>query len=207
MKMIICIGREFGSGGHEIGKRMAEKSGLSFYDYELVEAAIKRGDIEAGILEKADEKRANPWMHKVLYQSGEKELNGLSANDITFQLQSREILELSQKNSCIFVGRCADYVLKKANIKHTSLFIAAPFEDRVRRKKELLHLDEKTSTALVRKMDKMRKNYYDYYTGGGWGKPYNYDVCVNSSVMGIERTTELVLELLQGIDKSCGNNE
>lgn len=90
--MIICIGREFGSGGYEIGKRLAEKSGLSFYDYELVEAAVKRGGIEAGILEKADEKRANPWMHKVLYQSGEKELNGLSANDITFQLQSREIL-------------------------------------------------------------------------------------------------------------------
>ena len=199
--MNICIGREFGSGGHEIGKRLSEKSGLLFYDHELVEAAIKRSNIEAETLKDADEERANPWIHKVLYQSEEKDLRGLSANDITFQLQRREILELSNRNNCIFVGRCADYVLEKAGVKHISLFIAAPFEDRVRRKMELLNLDEKTTTTLVRKMDKRRKSYYDYYTGGGWGKPYNYDFCINSSVMGLDKTVHVLLELILKLEK------
>ena len=199
--MIICIGREFGSGGHEIGKRLAEEAGLSFYDNELVEAAMKRSDMVAHALHEADEKRANPWLHKIVFQTEDKELRGLSVNDIMFQLQSREILELAGRGDCIFVGRCADFVLAKAGMKHISLFIAAPFEDRVKRKMELLNLDEKAATALVRKMDKSRKNYYDYYTGNGWGKPYNYDACINSSVLGVDRTVHALLVLLPKLEK------
>mgnify|MGYP002286334986 CR=1 FL=1 len=86
-----------------------------------------------------------------------------------FRMQSAVILEAAQKESCVFVGRCADDVLKKAGVDRLSLFLSAPFTDRVKRKMKLLGKDEKTVTALIRKMDKQRKNYYNYYTGSNWG--------------------------------------
>lgn len=85
------------------------------------------------------------------------------------------IRELAEKGDCVFVGRCADYILEQAKIDHISLFIAAPFEWRVKRKMEQLSIDEKSATAMVRKKDKDRKAYYDYYTGRNWGRPYEYD--------------------------------
>lgn len=106
-------------------------------------------------------------------------------------------MEAAQKDNCIFVGRCADYVLQQAAIKRLSIFITAPFSDRVQRKMKLLGKEEKAITSLVRKTDKQRKNYYDYYTGGNWGKPYNYDLCVNSSTLGIEQTAEALAVLVR----------
>lgn len=188
--MLICIAREFGSGGHEIGKRLAEILGFQFYDQALVTKAISRSSISSEILEKVDEKKENSWLHSVVYDAADQNLRGISANEAMFRMQSAVILEAAQKESCVFVGRCADDVLKKAGVDRLSLFITAPFTDRVKRKTKLLGKDEKTVTALIRKMDKQRKNYYNYYTGSNWGKPYHYDLCINSSTLGIERTTE-----------------
>lgn len=194
--MIICVGREFGSGGHEIGKRIAENLQLSFYDNELLENAVARSNIEYEQLKKADEKKANFLLHTILYESDEKKLRGLSANDILFEVQSNMISELAKEDNCVFVGRCADYVLAKENIRHISLFVTAPFSDRVQRKKQLLNLDERSTTALVQKTDKQRKSYYNYYSGGNWGKPYNYDICLNSSALGIDYTAKAVSLML-----------
>lgn len=188
--MLICIAREFGSGGHEIGKRLAEILGFQFYDQALVTKAISRSSISSEILEKVDEKKENSWLHSVVYDAADQNLRGISANEAMFRMQSAVILEAAQKESCVFVGRCADDVLKKAGVDRLSLFITAPFTDRVKRKMKLLGKDEKTVTALIRKMDKQRKNYYNYYTGSNWGKPYHYDLCINSSTLGIERTAE-----------------
>ena len=188
--MLICIAREFGSGGHEIGKRLAEILGFQFYDQALVTKAISRSSISSEILEKVDEKKENSWLHSVVYDAADQNLRGISANEAMFRMQSAVILEAAQKESCVFVGRCADDVLKKACVDRLSLFITAPFTDRVKRKMKLLGKDEKTVTALIRKMDKQRKNYYNYYTGSNWGKPYHYDLCINSSTLGIERTAE-----------------
>ena len=188
--MLICIAREFGSGRHEIGKRLAETLGFQFYDHALVTKAISRSSISSEILEKVDEKKENSWLHSVVYDAADQNLRGISANEAMFRMQSAVILEAAQKESCVFVGRCADDVLKKAGVDRLSLFITAPFTDRVKRKMKLLGKDEKTVTALIRKMDKQRKNYYNYYTGSNWGKPYHYDLCINSSTLGIERTAE-----------------
>lgn len=194
--MIICIGREFGSGGHEIGKALADALGLSFFDRDLIDAAVSRTTIPQAELEKADEKTHNPWMFRRWYDEHDIELRDLSANDILFRIQSQLILEAAQSGHCVFVGRCADSILQRNGIKRLSLFISAPFEDRTVRKMQLLGLDEKTTRALVRKTDKERKAYYDYYTGGSWGKPYNYDFCVNSSVFGVQQTAQLLAEKL-----------
>lgn len=193
--MIICIGREFGSGGHEIGKRLAESMKLPFYDRELVDMAIERSESIREAIEKADERKANAFLHSVWYETVDRDLRGMSANDILFKLQSEEIIELSQSGDGVFVGRCADYILKKEGVPHISVFVSAPFPDRVKRKMELLGKDEKTVQSLIRKIDKQRKAYYNYYTGRSWGKPDNYEFCINSSAQGIEQS----VEVLQGV--------
>ena len=201
--MIICIGREFGSGGHVIGKKLAENLKLSFYDYELLENATIRSNIEYKELKKADEKKANSLLHTILYNSDEKKLRGLSANDILFEVQKNMILDLAKDANCVFVGRCADYILAKENIRHISLFVTAPFSDRVQRKQQLLNLDEHSTVALIQKTDRQRKSYYNYYSGRNWGKPYNYDICVNSSTLGIDytaRALSLMITDFENID-------
>ena len=186
--MIICIGREFGSGGHEIGRKVAEKLGLELYDRDLIDrAAEKIIAMPKDVLEKADEKKRNPWLHE--------------ANDALHLAYNSIIRELAEKGDCVFVGRCADYILEQAKIDHISLFIAAPFEWRVKRKMEQLSIDEKSATAMVRKKDKDRKAYYDYYTGRNWGRPYEYDLCINSSRLGIEATAEKLVEMIRELEK------
>lgn len=191
--MIICIGREFGSGGHEIGKELAENLDVPFYDHQLVDMAIELCKPISEELKKADEKKVSSFLYRVWYETVDKDLRGLSANDILFRLQSNTIIMLSQSGEGVFVGRCADYVLSQAGIPRISIFITAPFSDRVKRKMDLLQTDEKSAADLVRKEDKQRKAYYNYYTGGSWGKPDNYDFCINSSSL----ETELIVQMLK----------
>lgn len=195
--MIICIGREFGSGGHEIGKLLAKNMDIPFYDRQLVDMAIERSKSIAQEIEKADEKKANAFLHSVWYEAVDKDLRGMSTNDILFKLQSEAIMELSQSGDSVFVGRCSDYILSEAGIKHISIFVAAPFSDRVKRKMQLLHSDEKSVVPLVRKNDKQRKAYYNYYTGGSWGKPDQYDICINSSAIGIEQSVKILKTVIE----------
>ena len=129
------------------------------------------------------------------------QLNGMTANDALHLAYNSIIRELAEKGDCVFVGRCADYILEQAKIDHISLFIAAPFEWRVKRKMEQLSVDEKSATAMVRKKDKDRKAYYDYYTGRNWGRPYEYDLCINSSRLGIEATAEKLVEMIRELEK------
>lgn len=129
--MNICISREFGSGGHDIGEQIARRTGYRFLDRKLLEEAAERSGIAVEHLEKEDEKKANPWLHNVWYKSEDESLRGLSANDILFRVQSRYILECAVTGDNVFVGRCADYVLQKAEIPHVSIFITAPFESGV----------------------------------------------------------------------------
>ena len=120
----------------------------------------------------------------------------MTANDMLYLAYNSIIRELAEKGDCVFVGRCADYILEQAELKHISLFVAAPFEWRVKRKMEQLSIDEKEATTLVRKKDKDRKAYYDYYTGRSWGRPHNYDLCINSASYGLSETETLILKLL-----------
>jgi len=152
--MIICFGREFGSGGHEIAKNLAGKLHLSLYDNELLEKAVEKDSVYSEVLKDSDEKKPNSWLYHKIYDGEDEDLRGLSTNDFLFQKQSQMILEYAEQDNCIFVGRCADYVLSMKNIHHISIFISAPFTQRVARKKQLLNLDEKKTVALVRKKDK-----------------------------------------------------
>ncbi len=195
--MVICIGREFGSGGHEIGLRLAERLGFELYDQAFIDEAAAKSGIDKEELKKADERTKSWWIFSARYDTPDTRFRGLPTNEILFKMQSEKILELAQKGSCIFVGRCADDVLERADIPRMSVFVSAPFAKRVERKMKITGEPEKTINARILRMDKERKTYYNFYTGREWGKPENYDFCINSSILGIEKSAELLAEIYE----------
>ena len=193
-KNVITMGRQFGSGGREIGKRLSSALGFSFYDEQLITMAAQRAEVREELFAGKEEKAANPWLFTAVYEGGPRVQQGKSAEDILFQMQSEIIAELGRAGGCVIVGRCADAVLEKAGIDCLRLFICAPFEWRVRHRLELEQMDEKAMAAQVEKIDKQRAKYYSYYTGRHWGAPENYDLCVNSARLGIDQTSSLLAE-------------
>ena len=195
---IIALGRQFGSGGREIGKQLAERLNVRCNDRELITLAAQKAEVREELFAGREEKAPNPWLFTGVYEGGPQVRKGQPAEDILFEMQSQVILELARMGPCIIVGRCADVVLRAAGIPSVSLFICAPFEDRVKRRMEIEGIGQKEAEDAVRKIDKRRKKYYDTYTGRNWGTPENYDFCINSSVRGIEGTVEQIITCARG---------
>ena len=191
---VIALGRQFGSGGRETGRKLGEALGFAYYDRELLTLAAKRAEVREELLADKDEKAANPWLFKGFYEGGPKVKQGQSAEDVLYDMQSEIILELAEKGDCIIVGRCADHVLESKHVDCLSLFICAPFDWRVHHRMEIENVDEKTAAALVEKTDKQREKYYTHYTARPWGLPENYDLCINSARLGIDRTASLLAQ-------------
>jgi len=192
---VICLGRQAASGGHEVGKRLAKKQGWAFYDQSLLEMAARRGNVNLEKLEAADERRSNPWLFEAIHEGNENVGKGASPSDALFQLHTVLIPELALEGGCVFVGRCANYILRQAGIPHLAIFINAPFEERLKRKMKLEGMEERETAALLHRMDRDRKGYYEYYTGTAWGQPENYDFCINSFKYGMDGTADLIAAL------------
>ena len=125
-KHVIALGRQFGSGGREIGRKLSESLGFAYYDRELLKLAAERAEVGEELFADKDEKAGNPWLFKAFYQGGPKVKQGQSAEDVLFQMQSEIIRELAEKEDCIIVGRCADLVLTGQDVDCLSLFIWLP---------------------------------------------------------------------------------
>ena len=175
--------------------KVANELDFAFYDQNFINLAAKESGISLHKLEDADERVTNPWLFEGLYEKDQTMGWGLPASDALFQLQSKIILEAAQKQDCVVVGRCGAYVLAQAGIPCLSLFIDAPFEKRVERKMAQQHWEEKEAVSQVRKADKRRRAYYEYYTDGHWGEPAAYDLCLNSAWVGMDATAELICRL------------
>ena len=176
---IITIKRMYGSGGRLLGKALAEKLGIGFYDKELIQMASEKNQIPYKELEKVDEKKASQWRLPVKEQMQmQPQYHFHPMNDVLFETQSQIIRELGQKEDCIIVGRCANYILGD---KCFSLFVYAPFEYRVQSIMERLGREEKSARALVKKMDKTRKSYYEFFTDEKWKDLNNYQMCIDTS--------------------------
>ncbi len=198
-KIIITIGRQYGSGGREIGKLLAEQLGIVYYDKELINLASKESGICGEFFEKADEKTSGSLlkalamgfsMNNAIFQS-----NDYLSNESLFQIQSDVIRKVASKQSCILVGRCADYILRD-DPNCISIFISATLNDRIRRAMEYAHITEKDAEEYLHKADKSRASYYNYYTDKTWGAAESYDLCVNSSLYGIGETTAFIREFI-----------
>lgn len=194
-KTIITIGREFGSGGREIGKKLASQLNISFYDKELLLLASKESGLCPELFEKADEKTSGGLlqafamgfsMNGTFFQPNE------CFTDATlFQLQSDVIRKIASEHSCIIVGRCADYILQDEK-DCTNIFIHSSVEDRIKRITQDAPMSERDASELIRKTDKTRSTYYNYYTNKTWGVASSYHLCIDSSVLGIDGTVEQI---------------
>ena len=173
---MITIGREFGSGGHKVGQIISQKLNMAYYDNELITLAAKRGDLEEKRLSKFDERKHHPYFYEINYEGNENVTKGESISDTLYQLQKEVILDIASKQNAIIVGRCADFILKNAGIPTLSVFIAAPFEERIQRTMAIQGLDEKTVVSLTKKKEKARRSYYERHTKQKWGSPESYDL-------------------------------
>jgi cytidylate kinase len=191
----ISIGRQFGSGGREIGEKLAASLGFSFYDKELIELASEKSGLSKEFFEKADEKKSFSFLgglfgtHNNL--SNEMYPNSILSNETLFKLQSDVISDLAQQQSCIFIGRCADYVLKD-HPHCLNIFICADMDDRIKRIIRKQNITENKAAELIEKTDKKRASYYNYYSNKVWGAADSYHLCINSSVLGIDGTVEAI---------------
>ena len=190
-KRIITINRMYGSGGRAIGKALAEELGIGFYYKELIEIAAKDKNIPFGNLADVDEKRPGAWSFPVNHEIQiSQDYRAIPMNDILFELQRDIILSLSDKEDCVIVGRCANHILQDRTL---SVFIYAPFETRVKNVMERLDREEKAARKLVKRMDKERRSYYEFFTDEKWLDMGQYDLCIDSSRF----TTEEIVKILK----------
>lgn len=176
---IITINRTYGSGGRLLGRALAEKLGIHFYDKELIHLASEENDIPYDELVKVDEKKANQWRLPIKEQMQmQPQYHFHPMNDVLFETQSKIIKELAEKEDCVIVGRCANHILGD---KCLSVFFDAPIEQRVQTVMQRLGREEKSARAMVRKTDKARKSYYEFFTDDDWKDLANYNLCIDTS--------------------------
>lgn len=195
-KRIITINRMFGSDGRLIGKTLAEELGIHFYDKELIELASKKKKIPFDELAKVDERKANQWLYPVDYEvQMNPEYHFIPMNDVLFETQRDIIINLADKEDCVLVGRCANHILRDKT-KILSIFIYAPFEDRVRTVMERTGREEKSVRKLIKRMDKERRAYYEYFTDSKWTDINQYDLCLDSSRFTREQIIQMIKSAL-----------
>jgi len=197
-KKIITISREFGSGGRTIGHLVAEKLGIPFYDKELVEhIALESGFAPHYIEEHGEHSPGGSiFSYAFAHQSVPGVMNGLSTADFLWNVQCSVILQLAEKGPCVIVGRNADYILKdREDTLHA--FIHASKEFRADRIVRLYGESEKSPEARLNEKDKRRKVNYHHYTGRTWGMSQNYDISLDSSVLGVERCADILVSLMK----------
>lgn len=198
---VITVGRQLGSGGREVGKKLADKLGFSFYDREILTLAAEDSGFGKEFFENADEK-VTPRFSNGFFSSPFPSLNSPSVheinyldNDVLFQIQSNVIRHISEKGAAIIVGRCADYILRD-HPGLFSIFISASTNDRVKRLCDSLDCSPEEAIKTIKKADKQRSTYYNFYTDKTWGAASSYDLCINSSRFGIDRCVEIIMSLL-----------
>ena len=202
MNTVITIGRQYGSGGRELGQILAKKLGFEFYDEELVTMAAEKNKMHKDILRAVDEKATKSLLYTLVTGSDLRFMNSsiqyeMPINDKLFITQSEIIKNLADKSSCVIVGRCADYVLRDSAQKCLHLFIYADLEDRIKRISQKYDLTPEKAKDKIHKIQKSRKAYYNYYSNREWGNVSNYDLCVNTGKLGLEKAADVICEFVK----------
>ena len=189
-KRVITINRMFGSNGRIIGKALAEELGFKFYDKELIEMASREKNIPFDEFARVDERKASQWLYPVDYElQMNPEYHFVPMNDVLFDLQRKIILDAAEKEDCVIVGRCANHILDN---KCLSVFIHAPFEYRVQTVIERTGREEKSAQKLVKKVDKERRTYYEYFTDKKWKDISQYHLAFDSSKFEQDKIIQMI---------------
>lgn len=195
--MIYTIGRQFGSGGKEIGMKLAERLGIKCYDRELLERASKESGLCQELFENHDEKPTNSFLYSLVmdtYSMGySSPYLDMPINQKVFLAQFDAIKKLAAEGPCVIVGRCADYTLEDLE-NCVNVFIAADVETRAKRISKLYDLSMSKATDMVIKTDKRRASYYNYYSNKKWGDVHSYHLCIDSAQVGIEGAVDLIIQ-------------
>ena len=188
---VICISREFGSGGSEIGKRLAEELGIPFYDRAIIEQTAKATGLAAEYIEQEEQHFNNSLLFNLSMGGHTVTASGIAFSNRVFEAE-REIIEsLASKGSCVIVGRCADYILRE-HPNLFSVFICADFAQRVRRCTEQYSLPADRAEKEVKTKDKQRARHYRFYSDREWGNRKHYDMILNSSALGADTCVTLI---------------
>jgi len=189
---IINIGRQFGSGGKLVALKISEILGIPVYDNELISRAADESGFSKELFERSDEKRSI-FNISSFFDTGRfgGARNYVGDNEL-FKIQSEVIRNLAAKGSAIFVGRCSNYILR--DLKCLDVFVTAPSEDRVKRVSERLNISPEEARSRISRQDRTRETYYNFFTFGNWGAASDYDLCIDSSILGIDGTAGFIID-------------
>ena len=201
--LIITIGRQFGSGGRGVAKILSEKYGIPLYDKELINRVSRETGICNEVFSTCDECTNNypnssllgGWSLSTLFSTTNRDM---LSGDSLFAMQSETIRRIASEGPCVIVGRIADYVLRNHQAL-VSVFITADMDDRVKRIMEYENIDAQQAANLIKKVDKMRSSYYNFYSEKTWGSADSYQLCINTSKVGIEAAAQLVMNYIDAV--------
>ena len=208
--LVICIGRTQGSAGNDIGFALADALHINYYDVEILQEVLKRLDVTNDAKVSGDKDQDGLIEDKYQKNFGEAKglkqklhdfnrYHGLNKDDAIFFNQSDLLCKMAKEEDFVVMGRCADVILANNHIPHISIFITAPFEQRVKRYMEINNLSLKQAVHELKKMDKKHRKYFQFYSGVKWGDAENYDICFNSASYGIEDSVEIIERMLNKI--------
>ena len=199
-KIIINIGRQLGSGGHDIGRMLAQDFHAQYYDREILNIAAKESGFSEEFFEKNDERKGflRSFLHLPFSNSsaGDSFYQNNFSQEGLFKFQSDAIRKEAEKGSCVFVGRCADYVLR--DFPNTvNIFITAPMQYRIDNIAKKSGVSSEEARKIIEQGEKHRAEYYNYYTGKRWGDAKSYDLCIDASILGLEQTEKFIAEFIR----------
>ncbi len=198
---IVTIGRQFGSGGRKIAKKVADMLEIEFYDKNLIALAAKESGLSENLFDGIDEKPTNSLLYSLVMGLQSDRGNFYRYNDVLntdsiFRIQSQVIQDLASNKSCVIVGRCSDYVLREQK-NLANVFIHANMDFKVERVMRIYHLSEKEAIETIKKTDKKRSNYYNFYTNQEWGMVDNYHIALDSSSLGIDSSARIICDFVR----------
>ena len=195
-KVVISIGRQFGSGGRILGSTLAKRFDMKFYDNEIITEAAKQSGFDEKLIVEKDEKPVQSTFFANIQHVISGNDSAISDENI-FKIQSQAIRKVAAESNCVIMGRCSDYVLRDYPYS-LSVFFSSPLEDRIQRVCERCNInDREKARQLIEKEDSMRAKYYNYFTGKIWGDAKSYHFCIDVSLLGLERTADFVCKLLK----------
>ena len=200
-KYVITFARQFGSGGPEVAKAPAEILGIPFYDKELIAIAAKESGLSEHLFDGLDEKPTNSFLYSLVMgvQSGAStycRYGDVTGSDNIFRIQAQVIRQIADKESCVIVGRCADYILQEYE-NLVSVFVHANIEQRIERIMKRYDLKEKNAEDYINKTDKRRNSFYNFYTNRVWGSVDNYNLAIDTAQIGIKNAAEIIAEYVK----------
>ena len=200
MNSIITISRQFGSGGRFIAKKLAEKLGIPYYDNELITLAAKESGYSEAIFEKAEQISTHSFLYSLSIFGSAEGLYGLPLADKVYLAQSEVIKKVADNGPCVIVGRCSDYVLRDYD-NVLNFFIYSDEEHKIKRATTYYGLNSDKVSEELRKKDKKRANYYNYYTSQRWGDAENYHLSLNSDAVGIDAAVDILASFVTAHEK------